>query len=375
MQPVVLGFDRGRHSTKAVLIVDGKRHETVMPSLVAPEPAGLDNDGDPAERIFSDGRWWLVGNRALAQAPDALYRVSGSKTAGTAAVELAVQFCSILAWAATVADVEYRPLVVVTSAPDSEWERAKGELRYALSGTFQFRIGAPVVIRRTALHGQATGTRPSAVDFLAVDVSPDRVVVARESLAPFWAHIMDLSGQFWAAERNPLMWAVGGRPGHQEAYPAKVLVIGLGFRDWNVAICDGGKRLDSRSGVRGIVEVYDALWREITGPRVGYSLKNRAELEQVLSGRHPLWTRRDPDQLEALIQDVIAKKGASILDEAAEWAGNPESYHHILACGGGALMLKKLIEQRFGSVTVAEQIDSARGLAYAGMKSLGSRGQ
>lgn len=359
----VLGLDRGRHSMKLHLVVNDPgalrkppenseaqyfEFSHVAPSLAVPEPQGADQEGDPQEKVIIEGRHWLVGNRALSTSPDALFRTVGSKTEGAAADEFFASVCAALAWADSKVDIQSLPVVIVSSAPDSEYDRALPGLKEILTDSFQF---------------QTAYGRP-----IRVDVPAERVMVARESMAPFWAHTTGPDGEYLPYDDNPLQWVIAGRPDQEDAYPARTLVVGVGFRDFSVADTEGGKRLASRSGPRGVSEIYGAVWDLITGPSVGYNLKSRAEVDKVLSGRHPIWAHRDPVKLDAAIQQVIQQKGAALLAEAVQWAGEPESYHTVLAAGGGCLMLKRLVEAAFPKVRFAAQTDSARGLAYAGVR-------
>lgn len=351
MRTAVLGFDRGRHSVKAHLIINGQEFTYCAPSLAVPEPPGADPEGDQRERLIINGRPYLVGNRAQATSPDALFRTVGSKTEGQAGEEFRLSVMAALSWFSSEVDIEHCPLLVVTSAPDSEYDRAKVGLKETLTDSFQFQ----------------TGNR-----FVRVDIPRDQIMVARESLAPFWAQTFNVTGD---RTDSPLLWAVSGRPGQMEAIEARALTVGIGFRDWNVAITGGGVRSSSLSGVRGVSEIYAALWDVITGPEVRYNLKNRTELDQILSGHHPIWSNRDPAHLDALLKRTVKQKGESLLADIIQWAGSPDEYHAILAAGGGCLMLRDLVQTVFPKAAFATQKDSAKGLAYAGMRSLKSASQ
>lgn len=350
MSFAVIGNDRGRFAVKGHLIVNGQEFAYLTPSVVVPEPPGADPDGDPLERIVYRGTAYLVGNRALTSSPDAIFRTTGSKTQGQAALEFQVSFCALLAWAATKAPIQDMPVLVVTSAPDSEYDTALPGLKEILTDSFRFFDGA----------GR----------FYQVDVPAHRVLVARESMAPFWGQTMTPEGGYRTPESNPLMWTVGGRPGHEEAIHARALSMGMGFRDSFVAITEGGRRLESRSIMRGVSEIYAALWDTVTGPEIRFPLKHRADVDKILTGRHPIWSHRDAAMLEQTLQRVIKQKGSALLSEALQWAGDGESYHTILATGGGSLLLRELVTAAFPKALFAAQGDSARGLAYAGVKSL-----
>lgn len=370
MEHVVLADDFGRYSVKVALLIDGQELTHTFPSLAVPAPFGADPDGDPLERITYNGRTWLTGRRALSESPDALWRTSGSKTEGQALEELRIKFMASLAWAAEKVDIEGCALSVVTSAPDSEYDRALPGLKEALGGTFEFSIGSGIMTPRAQRLAALGGVLPKPQQRFTVNVDAGRVSVARESVAPFWAQIWDARGEYLPQEQNQLMWTIGGRPPNRQAFPARVLVVGLGFRDFNLAILEGGRRLDSRSGRRGVEEVYASIWEAVTGPDLGISLRSRAEIDSLLEGSHPAWTHRDPDKLEAILQRTIHQKGSSLLAEAVQWAGNVEDYHLVLAAGGGCLLLKDLAQATFPKAKFAAQIDSARGLAYAGVRNL-----
>lgn len=351
MPTAILGFDRGRHSTKAHLIVDGSERSYVAPSLAVPEPQGADPEGDPTERITIMGRTYLVGRRALATSPDALFRTVGSKTQGQAQTEFQLSFMAVLAWAAQFVDLNSHSLYVVTSAPDSEYERATPGLKEALTDSFQFTNG----------DGR----------FIGADITPDRIQVARESIAPFWAHSLTIDGR--PMDRSCYLWQQVGFGDEAEAVPARVLTMGIGFRDSNVCVTDGGRRIESRSIMRGVSEVYASLFDAIS-LQLGYSLRGRAEVDQILTGRrHPIWSHRHPNDVQRAILEVVHSKGAALLAEAAQWAGRPDDFHAVLAAGGGSLLLKDLVRSTFGNVAFAAQADSAKGLAYAGAMKLRQR--
>lgn len=345
MRFAVLGFDRGRHSVKACLIHGDEEHNLITPSVAVPEPRGADPEGEAYERITVLGRPYLVGSRALASSPDAVFRTTGSKTTGDAGKEFLLSFMGVLAWASAHVDLQKVPLMVVTSAPDSEYDHAMMDLKEILTDCHQFQTG----------DGR----------YHRVDVTRDQVKVMRESTAPLMAQVLRMDGE---QTGSPLMWTVQWRPGDARAVETRALVVGIGFRDWNVATALKGKRLESRSGVRGVSEIYAALWDTLRGPEIRATLRNRAEVDQILNGDHPIWTHRDPDQLHRVIRKVIAEQGQSLLTEAMQWAGSPEEYHAVLAAGGGALMLEDLITKAFPKAIFAKQGDSARGLAYSGVR-------
>lgn len=347
-QVAVIGVERGRHGCKAALLVGGQLHEYWAPSVAAAPSATAEDEGDPLEKLILDGRTWLVGNRALAQSGDGLFRIVGDKTAtdSDSGAEFKASIAAVLAWASSVVDLENTPLHILTSAPDSEWSRTKDPLKAALIGRWDFAVGA----ERGWPNGQ---TRRN----LYLTVADARV--AKESVVPLYAHIFDAEG-----------YEVAGNP----FTDARTLCIGVGFRDWNVAATEGGAILRSKSGRRGVAEIYVALWDPLYD--IYPALSKLADVDDIMQGyrdptrrSHPVWSHRDPEKVAQAIDAVVMEKGASILDEALQFAGDPETYHRVLVSGGGCLLLQDLVRQRFGSgVSFAAVGDGARGLAYRGAR-------
>lgn len=345
-QVAVIGVERGRHGCKAALLVGGELHEYWAPSVAAAPSATAEDEGDPLEKLVLDGRTWLVGNRALAQSGDGLFRIVGDKTDSDSGAEFKASIAAVLAWANSVVDLEKTAIHILTSAPDSEWGRTKDALKAALIGRWDFAVGA----ERGWPNGQ---TRRN----LYLTVTAARV--AKESVVPLYAHIFDHEGYELAG--NPFA-------------DARTLCIGIGFRDWNVAATEGGSILRSKSGRRGVAEIYQALWDPLTD--IYPSLSKMADVDDIMKGyrdstsrHHPIWTRRDPEKVEQAMDQVIMEKGAAILDEAIQFAGDPETYHRVLVAGGGGLLLQDLVRQRFGAAASFAAVgDGARGLAYRGAR-------
>jgi hypothetical protein len=263
---------------------------------------------------------------------------------------------SCLAWAATKAPIDKLPIRVVTSHPDSEYEDDKDAIREMFSGTIQFSIGSPVAL--------ASGEEGRLFSF---EIPPAQVSVVRESIAPWYSQVMKATGEFKAPQETPFLGRVG-------MGPVVTLTIGLGFRDGNMAVMQNAKRIRSQSWIKGIENVYKALYDAIRSKPIGYKLKGMTEVEHILRDTsHPIFLHRSPDQVWMVINDVIRERGSALLEEAFMWAGNPEEFHYVLATGGGCQMLQSVVKAHFQAADknkrlfFTEQTDGARGLAYLGM--------